>query len=217
MKILLVEDNETIAKNIQKYLELERIQVDISGDGLDGLERAKKWKYDIILLDIMLPKLDGISVCEQIRKNSEVPILMLTAKWQIDDKEEWFACGADDYLVKPFELKELLMRIKAIMRRKNQFDTFVYGDIEVILATRKIMKKWKEINLTIKEFYILEYLIKNYWLAVSRTDIMEYVWWWETIRDSNDKLDVYIANLRKKLGKKFITTIKWHWYRIEKS
>jgi DNA-binding response OmpR family regulator len=141
---------------------------------------------------------------------------MLTAKGQLEDKVEWFWCGADDYLVKPFDLDELLLRIKAIMKRKNKFDTFVFWDIEVILPTRKILKKGKEVHLSIKEFHILEYLIKNHGSAVSRTDIFEYVWWETAIWEENNKLDVYIANLRKKLDKHLITTIKWYGYTIEK-
>ena len=126
MKILLVEDNVTIANNIKKYLELEHLQVDIAYDGEVGLEKATTTTYDIILLDIMLPKLDGIQVCNTIRMKSEVPVIMLTAKGQLEDKSEGFGCGADDYLVKPFDLEELLLRIKAIMKRKNQFDKFVF-------------------------------------------------------------------------------------------
>lgn len=216
MKILLIEDNITIATNIQKYLELEHFQVDISHDGEDWLHKAKTGNYDLILLDIMLPKLNGILVCQKIRTISEVPIIMLTAKGQLEDKVEWFWCGADDYLVKPFDLDELLLRIKAIMKRKNKFDTFVFWDIEVILPTRKILKKGKEVHLSIKEFHILEYLIKNHGSAVSRTDIFEYVWWETAIWEENNKLDVYIANLRKKLDKHLITTIKWYGYTIEK-
>ena len=101
MRVLLVEDNKSIATNIQKYLELEHFRVDVSCDGEEGLQKAKTGSYDIILLDIMLPKLNGIQVCQKIRTKSEVPIIMLTAKWQLEDKVEGFGCGADDYLVKP--------------------------------------------------------------------------------------------------------------------
>lgn len=217
MNILLVEDNKTIATNIQKYLELEHFQVDVSYDGEEWLQKAKRKSYDIILLDIMLPKLNGMLVCQKIRTKSEVPIIMLTAKGQLEDKVEWFGCGADDYLVKPFDLDELLLRIKAIMKRKNKFDSFVFGDIEVVLPTRKVLKKGKEVHLSIKEFYVLAYLIKNYGSVVSRTDIIEYVWWGKAIWEETNTLDVYIANLRRKLDKRLITTIKWYGYKIEKS
>jgi DNA-binding response OmpR family regulator len=216
MRILLIEDNEVIANNIKNYLALERMQVDIAYDGVTWLQQAKAKKYDVILLDIMLPKMDGIAVCTAIRKSSEVPIIMLTAKGQIEDKAEGFGCGADDYLVKPFDLEELLLRIKAQMKRNNQFEHFVFWDIEVSLESRTVLKKGKPVNLTIKEFYILELLIKNYWFAVSRADIVEYVRGNEALYEENNKLDVYIANLRKKLDKKLITTLKWFGYKISK-
>ena len=217
MNILLIEDNQQIAQNIVQYLALEHITVDHSGDGREWLSLALQGHYDLILLDVMLPGLDGIQVAQHIRAQREVPILMITAKGQLEDKLQWFDSWADDYLVKPFDLEEMLVRIKAILRRKNQFDRFVFKDIEVYLPSRKVTKQGEEINLTIKEFYVLEMLLKNYGLAVSRADIIEYVWWGEAVWEETDKLDVYIANLRKKLDKDLIQTIKWYGYKIEKA
>ena len=176
MHILLVEDNQAIAKNIIQYLALDHIEVAHASDGIEGLHLALTHHYDLVLLDLMLPGMDGMQICQSVRAQRDTPILMLTAKGQLEDKIQGLDCGADDYLVKPFDLEEMLARIKAILRRNNQFERFVFKDIEVVLSSRKITKHGEEVNLTIKEFYILELLIKNYGLAVSRADIIEYVW-----------------------------------------
>ncbi len=216
MRILLVEDHSDIAHNIKKFLELENYQVDIAKDGAQWLQRFKKTFYDVILLDIMLPKIDGITLCKKIRETREVAIIMLTAKGQLEDKVIGFDCGADDYLVKPFDLTELSIRIKAIMKRFEEPDTFKYKDIEIFFDSKKAHKNWKEVKLTTKEFLLLEYLIQNLNIAVSRADILEYIWW-EDLFENDDKLDVYISNLRRKLDKTLIQTIKWFGYKIEKT
>lgn len=214
--ILLIEDNHDIAMSIKKYIELEHIAVDIAENGKTGLELFKKNSYDIVLLDIMLPEVDGVSVCKQIKKVSDVPIIMTTAKWQLEDKLELFDAGADDYLVKPFDLEELMARIHALSRRNNSFTTFSRGNITIDLQKRKIEKSNKEVYVTIKEFHIVEILINNYGMPVSRADIIEHVWWGDEVWQENGKLDVYISTIRKKLDKKLITTIPGFWYKIEK-
>ena len=191
--------------------------MDCEYDWKKWLERLNSSKYDIMLLDIMLPWLDGIQVCKQARKITEMPIIMITAKHQMEDKMEWFDCGADDYITKPFELVELLARIKAITKRLNKYFSFKFKNIEVVPDKKKILKDWQEVKLTLKEFNIIEYLLQNYWFAVSRTDIIEYIWWWDSLFEWDDKLDVYISNIRKKLDKGIIQTVKWYWYKIEKS
>jgi len=216
MRVLLVEDHEDIAKNIQKFMKLENIEVSISKDWKSWLNKAKSTYYDIILLDIMLPKIDGITLCQEIRKIKETPIIMLTAKWEIEDKLQCFNLWADDYLVKPFDLEELLARIKTIRKRFDEPDNFIYKDIKILLDAQKILKKWKEIKLTLKEFQILKYLIEQQWFAVSRTDILNYIRWGEDLFAKDDKLDVYISTIRKKLCKEIIETIKWFWYKINK-
>ena len=218
MKLLLIEDNKTIAKNIKKYLELEWYEILVAENWLYGLQVAKKNNFDLIILDLMLPGLDGIEICKQIKKKQDVPIIMTTAKWQLDDKLEWFDAGADDYLVKPFDLEELLVRINVLIKRFwiNNDNIFEKWDIKIDIEAKKISKKWEEIKFTIKEFNILEILIDNKWIAVSRTEIIEELWWGDSLFEGDGKLDVYISGIRKKLWKKFIETIKGFWYKIEK-
>lgn len=216
MKILLVEDNKTIAQNIKKYLELEGYEILIAENWLYGLEVAKKNNFDLILLDLMLPWIDGIEICKHIKKEENVPIIMTTAKWQLDDKLEWFDVGADDYLVKPFDLEELLARIKVLTKRSETSDSFKIWDMKIDIEAKKILKDNKEIKLTIKEFNILEMLLNNIWIAISRTEIIEEIWWWDSLFEWDWKLDVYISGIRKKLGKDLIETVKGFGYKIEK-
>ncbi len=216
MKILLVEDSKTISDNIQKFLSLEHFTVDAVFDWQSALSKAEKNDYDCIVLDIMLPEVDGLAVCKQIRKTSETPIIMTTAKGQIEDKKEAYEYGADDYLVKPFDLEELLLRIKALLKRKNSFEIFQYRDITINLTTRIVTKNSKEISLTIKEYHILDYLLKNYGFPVSRADLVDFVRWGDSLFENTEKLDVYISNLRKKLDKSLIQTIKGFGYKIAK-
>ena len=217
MQILVIEDNKTIANNIKKYLELDNNSVFIAENGLYGLEVAKKNDFDIIVLDLMLPGLEWEKVCAEIKREKDIPVIMTTAKWQLEDKLEWFNVWADDYLVKPFDLKELEARIKVLTKRK-QWDSkpVKKWNIVIDIYNKKITKWNKEVKLTIKEYNILEYLIKNIWLPVSRTDIIEEIWWGDSVRECDWKLDVYIATIRKKLWKDIIETVKGFWYKINK-
>ncbi|EKE26230.1 MAG: two-component response regulator [uncultured bacterium (gcode 4)] len=217
MKVLIIEDNRSINKNIQKYLKLEWFYTEWVFDWKTGLETAISTDFDLILLDIMLPVIDWITVCKKILEQKKVPIIMITAKDEIGDRILWLESGADDYIVKPFDLWELVARINAVLRRWNKeiYDEIQYGDISILLAKKEIFKNNEKIDLTLKEFLILEYLIQNKNQAVSRTDIINYIWWWEdSMFEWDAKLDVYISNLRKKLDKSLIETIKWFWYRI---
>lgn len=215
MKILLVEDNKTIGNNIKKYLELGRNNVVQAENGLYASEIMKHHMFDIIILDIMLPWMDGITLCKHIRKkHSSTPILMTTAKWELDDKLEWFACGADDYIVKPFDLKELDARILAIAKRMPMRDILEHKSIRLDRNQKKVFKNTKEIKITLKEFQILEYLLKSVWRSISRTEIIEEIWGNDQIFEEDAKLDVYISTLRKKLGKTTIETIKGFGYQI---
>jgi len=217
MKLLLIEDNKTIAKNIKKYLELEWYDILVAENGLYGLEMAKKNNFDLMILDLMLPSMGGIEICKQIKKEKDVPIIMTTAKWQLDDKLEWFDAGSDDYLVKPFDLEELLVRIKALLKRSTWNNWVIEKwNIQINLEAKKISKNNEEIKLTIKEFNILEILLNNTWIAISRTDIIQEVWGWDSLFEWDGKLDVYISGIRKKLGKDLIETVKGFWYMIEK-
>ena len=138
---------------------------------------VQQYKYDLLVVDWMLPKMNGIELCKKIRSHSTIPMIMLTAKGELSDKLEGFDQGFDDYLVKPFDLDELVARIRALYKRTvGKDEEFAYQDIVVQLETRRVMKSGEEVNLTIKEFYILEYLIRHRGLPVSRADVIEYVW-----------------------------------------
>lgn len=217
MQILVIEDNKTIANNIKKYLELDGNTVFIAENGLYGLEVARKNDFDIIVLDLMLPGLEWEKVCAEIKKEKDIPVIMTTAKWQLEDKLEWFNVWADDYLVKPFDLEELEARIKVLTKRK-QWDSkpIKKWNITIDIQNRKIIKWDKEVKLTVKEYNILECLVKNIWIPLSRTDIIQEVWWWDSLFDDDGKLDVYISTIRSKLGKDIIETVKGFGYKVNK-
>lgn len=217
MQILVIEDNKTIANNIKKYLELDGNSVFIAENGLYGLEVARKNDFDIIVLDLMLPGLEWEKVCAEIKKEKDIPVIMTTAKWQLEDKLEWFNVWADDYLVKPFDLEELEARIKVLTKRKQWSSKPIKKwNISIDIQNRKILKWNKEVKLTVKEYNILECLVKNIWIPLSRTDIIQEVWWWDSLFDDDGKLDVYISTLRRKLGKEIIETVKGFGYRVNK-
>lgn len=196
---------------------MEDITIDCAYDGEQWREMVQQYKYDLLVVDWMLPKMNGIELCKKIRNHSTIPMIMLTAKGELSDKLEGFDQGFDDYLVKPFDLDELVARIRALYKRTvGKDEEFAYQDIVVQLETRRVMKSGEEVNLTIKEFYILEYLIRHRGLPVSRADVIEYVWWGDSLFENTDKLDVYIANLRRKLDRELIQTLKGFGYKIEK-
>ncbi len=214
-KILLVEDNKQIADNIKTYLELENeFEVISCDDGGNGLFLAKTNDYDAILLDLMLPWIDGKTICKKLRNEKNTPVIIITAKSQLEDKLDLFEVGADDYLVKPFDLEELLARLKAVLRRGVIDQLFTFQDIEMNFPKKRVFKSKKEVHLTLKEFQILEILVQNRGVSMSRTDLITYLRGEDSIRDSDEKLDVYICNIRKKLDKNLIETVKGFGYRI---
>ncbi len=158
--LLLVEDNKTIGQNIVTYLEHDGHTVDWYKDGAEGKDRALQYVYDCIVLDVMLPWLDGIELLQQLRVKKQTPVIMTTAKWQIDDKQEAFDLGADDYLVKPFALEELSMRIKALLKRSESRDIYQIGDIQVDLENKTVVRAGHDVHLTMKEFLIVSYLLE---------------------------------------------------------
>ena len=178
MRVLLVEDNREISKNIKRYLELDAWKVDIAYDGKTGLEKALQEDYNIILLDGMLPVMDGLEVCKKVQAQKETPIIMITARDELSDTIHGLESGADDYLVKPFDLKELEMRMFAVLRRaqKQVFKEIIYNDIVINLQKREVEKGGEIIHIPLKEFQILEYLITHQGIAVSRTDIIDHIW-----------------------------------------
>ena len=213
--ILLVEDNQTIGQNIQKYLELEGYSVLWVQNWSYANEVVKHQEFDLVLLDLMLPGTDGLVVAKTIKQHQEqTRILMMTAKGQLEDKLEGFEVWADDYLVKPFDLEELVARIEALLRRSVQKDVVSYGVLTLDNLQKKIFKSWEEIKLSLKEFQILELLIHNKGMALSRLDIIEEIWGWDAGFEEDGKLDVYLSTIRRKIWKDMIETIKGYGYRL---
>ena len=213
--ILLVEDNQTIGQNIQKYLELEGYSVLWVQNWSYANEVVKHQEFDLVLLDLMLPGTDGLVVAKTIKQHQEqTRILMMTAKGQLEDKLEGFEVWADDYLVKPFDLEELVARIEALLRRSVQKDVLSYGVLTLDNLQKKIFKGWEEIKLSLKEFQILELLIRNKGMALSRLDIIEEIWGWDAGFEEDGKLDVYLSTIRRKIWKDMIETIKGYGYRL---
>ena len=218
MRILVVEDEKKIADFIKRGLKEEGYAVDTSNDGENGFFLAKTNEYDLIILDLMLPKLDGITVCKKLRDEKIlVPIVMLTAKDAVKDKVTGLDAGADDYLTKPFAFEELLARIRAILRKKSeQKETKLQiGDLSLDLQTHKVARAGKNIELTSKEYALLEYLMRNSGKVVTRTMISEHVWDIDFDTFTN-VIDVYINYLRNKIDsdskKKLIQTVRGRGY-----
>lgn len=215
--LLLVEDTKTIAESIKKYLELDWHKVMRVDHWAYANELVKHQSFDIILLDLMLPWVDGITIAKTIREvHPETPILIMTAKGQLEDKLEGFEVWADDYLVKPFDLEELEARILALAKRIPQKEELVFEDLRLDRSQKKVFKGDEELKFSLKEFQILEMLMLNQWVAVSRLDIIEEIWWWEAWFEEDWKLDVYLSTIRRKVWKECIETIKWFWYRLNK-
>ena len=215
--LLLVEDTKTIAESIKKYLELDGHKVMRVDHWSYANEIVKHQNFDIVLLDLMLPWVDWITIAKTIRSvHPETPILIMTAKWQLEDKLEGFEVWADDYLVKPFDLEELEARVLALWKRLPQKEELVFEDLRLDKTQKKVFKGEKELKLSLKEFQILEMLMQNQGIAVSRLDIIEEIWWWEAWFEEDWKLDVYLSTIRRKVGKERIETIKGFWYRMNK-
>lgn len=218
LNILVIEDNKIIANNIKKYLEIDWHNITIAENGLYWMEIVKNKQFDIVVLDLMLPWMDGITICNNLKHSQpDLPVIITSAKWQIEDKLELFDSGADDYLVKPFDIKELVARIWVVLKRTPKRELIEIWNIILNRELKSIKKDWLEIKFTLKEFLILELLMLNNWITVSRTDIVQEIWWNESIFEVDAKLDVYISNIRKKLWKEYIETIKWFGYKFWKS
>lgn len=204
-KVLVVDDEKLIVKGIRFSLEQDGMEVDCAYDGEEALRMAKEKDYDIILLDVMLPKLDGFEVCQQLRESSSVPVVMLTAKGDDMDKILGLEYGADDYITKPFNILEVKARIKAIMRRTEKKTTaqtksrvIQAGDLTMDCEARRVSIAGKEVNLTAKEFDVLELLIFNPNKVYSRENLLNIVWGYEYPGDVRT-VDVHIRRLREKI------------------
>lgn len=223
MRILVVEDEHRIANNIKKGLEQERYAVDVAYDGTSGFDLASTEDYDIIILDLMLPGMDGLAVCRELRKQGiHTPILILTAKGQTADKVTGLDAGADDYLTKPFSFTELLARIRAITRRpKNALDSILkVGGLELDTLEFTVKRDGNAITLSNKEFTLLEYLMRNPGKILTKNQIINHVWDYDADILPNT-VEVYIRNLRSKIDLPFgdkaplIRTVRGFGYKIE--
>jgi len=221
VRILVVEDEWRIAAFIKRGLEEERYAVDVARDGEEALDWAAVVDYDLILLDVLLPKRDGIEVCRVLRsQGSQVPILMLTARDAVEDRIRGLDSGADDYLVKPFAFQELLARIRALWRRSGDVKTtrLQVGDLVLDTIAHRADRDGKVIELTAREYALLEFLMRHPGQVLSRTRIAEHVWNYDFYSTSN-VVDVYIRYLRRKVDKgfdeKLIKTVRGVGYKIE--
>ena len=222
MRILIVDDEPDLVEQIRHALTQQKYTVDTALDGEEALDRIYVDPYDLILLDIMLPRKDGFAVLLELRNEKKTtPVLMLTAKGTIEDRIKGLDLGADDYLAKPFSMEELLARIRALLRRSNELVSPILriGDISLNTASREVCRKKQLLELTPKEFSILEFLLYNKNRAVSRYTMAEHVWGdaFDPVTMSNS-IDVHIKNLRKKIGDsrgRLIRTVRGIGYMIK--
>lgn len=216
MRILVVEDEPDLLHGLARALRDEGYAVDTAADGEDGLFKARNVNYDAIVLDVMLPRLDGWEVLRRLRVEKKTPVLLLTARDRSADRVRGLDTGADDYLVKPFDLPELLARLRALIRRSaSEVRSIIeIGDVSVEIAARTVSRKKKPVVLTAREYTLIEFLALHRGEVVTRTQLYEHLF------DENDDslsnlLDVHVSNVRKKLGHDFIATRRGHGYVIE--
>lgn len=223
MRILVIDDEPEILEKLSQLLEKEHYTIDAAADGEQALDRIWGDEYDLIILDIMLPSIDGFSILKEIRQEKIMtPVLMLTAKSGIDDRVHGLDIGADDYLTKPFSIAELLARVRALIRRSNASNPVIEaGHIELNTTSREVFRCGKPLSLTSKEFSLLEFLLHNKGRAISRFTLAEHVWGDEFDPFSmSNFIDVHISNLRKKVQcddhPPIIKTVRGFGYRIER-
>lgn len=217
MKILIVDDEELIRSVIKEYAILEGYEVDEASNGLEAVDMSKLNNYDLIIMDIMMPKLDGYQAVKEIHKNKSTPILMLSARGEEYDKLLGFDLGVDDYVIKPFSPKELMARIKAILKRVNQINKKqVIGDLIIDEDAREVSIQDEKIILTLKEYELLKYLIENKNIAVSREQLLTNIWGYDFFGDDRT-VDTHIKTLRSKIGKykDSIVTLRGVGYKFE--
>ncbi|MDE6729118.1 MAG: response regulator transcription factor [Oscillospiraceae bacterium] len=221
-KILVVDDEENIREVIREYAEFEGHDVDEAGDGMKAIEMAKAKDYDIIIMDVMLPRLDGYSACKEIRKFKQTPMLMLSARGEEYDKLHGFDVGIDDYVVKPFSPKEVMARVNAIVKRNSMTGTTVMTEVEkfegleINFTSRDVFIDGEKANLTPKEYDLLFYLVRNKNIALTRNKLLEEVWGYDFFGDDRT-IDTHIKMLRNNLGpyRGFIVTLRGLGYKFE--
>ena len=222
-KILVVDDEFRIRQIIRKYAEFEGFTVEEAVDGMQAIEICRKEQFDLIIMDVMMPELDGFSACREIRKFSQTPIIMLSARGEEYDKIHGFELGSDDYVVKPFSPKELMMRVNAVIKRSSgssqgetKKDVFTYEGLEVDFSARIVTIDGKRIEMTPKEYDLFFFMVKNKGLALTREKLISEVWGYDFFGDERT-LDTHIKLLRKSLGEysKCIVTLRGVGYRFE--
>jgi DNA-binding response OmpR family regulator len=199
-RVLVVEDDEEIAQVLQRSLRLEGYEVKLALDGQVALDIAVAFNPDLVILDLGLPKLDGLEVAKRLRAHDDVPILMLTARDAVESRVEGLDAGADDYLVKPFERQELLARLRALLRRRppRGSASVVVGDLSLNPDTHEVKRSERAVELTQREFELLEYLMRNERIVVPRQRLLEEVWGYDPFATTNT-IEVFVSNLRRKL------------------
>jgi two-component system, OmpR family, response regulator MprA len=198
--VLVVEDDDEIAGVLRRSLRLEGYDVRLAEDGVEALDQSAVFEPDAVVLDLGLPRLDGVEVCRRLRQAGDVPILMLTARDGLDSRVEGLDSGADDYLVKPFERQELLARLRALLRRRppRGSASLVAGNLRLNPDTREVFRGERSIELTSREFELLEYMMRNERLVISRETLLDDVWGYAPLAETNT-VDVFVSNLRRKL------------------
>lgn len=217
MKILIVDDEELIRTVIREYAEIEGYEIDEAANGQEAIEKCKETSYDLIIMDIMMPKLDGYQAVKEIRKEKNTPVLMLSARGEEYDKLLGFDLGIDDYVQKPFSPKELMARIKAILKRINKVTKkYTIGDLVIDDGAREVMIGTEKIILTLKEYELLKYLVENKNIAVSREQLLTNIWGYDFFGDDRT-VDTHIKTLRSKIGdyKDNIITLRGVGYKFE--
>jgi DNA-binding response OmpR family regulator len=199
-RVLIVEDDQEISLALQRSLRLEGYEVRLAGDGVVALEEATAFLPDVVILDLGLPRLDGIDVARTLRESDDVPILMLTARDALDARVEGLDAGADDYLVKPFERQELLARLRALLRRRPPRGSAALrvGDLSLNPDTHEVTRAERPVELTQREFELLEYLMRNERIVISRQRLLDEVWGYDPFSTTNT-IEVFVSNLRRKL------------------
>jgi two-component system OmpR family response regulator len=215
MRLLVVEDEPALLQVVSRALREESYAVDEAGDGREGLYKATTWDYDVIVLDLMLPGMTGWEVLKELRKTKKTPVLILTARDAVQDRVQGLDTGADDYLIKPFDLKELLARVRALIRRSlgQANPVITVGNITVHTQSRTVTQGGELVNLTALEYSLVELLALNLGKLVTRSEIYDHLFD-ETEDSLSNLVDVHVSNIRKKLGKDLITTRRGLGYMI---
>lgn len=222
MTLLIVDDEPKIRELIRKYARFEGYEVDEAVNGMEAVEKCRNGQYDLVIMDVMMPELDGFSACREIRKTSQVPMLMLSARGEEYDRIHGFELGVDDYVVKPFSPKELMMRVGAILKRsggmaRQEADVVTIGTLVVDFTARRVTLDDRVLELSPKEYDLLFYLVRNRGIALTREKLISQVWGYDFFGDDRT-LDTHIKLLRRQLGDyaEKITTLRGVGYRFEK-